>query len=275
MIPIFPLHHIFDWFFETVNESPEDDDMLYYMHISNPKYKAPTRVAKFLDDVWNVVWHRNFGVYGRFTHDLYWGTRYLLQRIFRADHTPDIELFDMIYPLTKRILPKLKAFRKYQKEHGAGYPTYFCDWDPPKNDAKYGGMGMTKAQYDKAKKEGKFAGGGSKAWLKTIDEMIFGFERILCYDGVKTKEAEAFIKKYHLPNVWAKTAKNRHMSYYYRSKGGNFMSSGAPIRKSEEKKYTFLGKHSHYHNYDAENEIYERAQRGLDLFAKHFLSLWD
>jgi hypothetical protein len=177
--------------------------------------------------------------------------------------------------LARLILPKLKAFRKYIGEYGHGHPTCFSDWNDDPKYGKYGWMGITKAEYLKGVKDGFYIGGGRKAWLKTIDEMIFAFEKLLEYDGVKTKKAQAFLKKYHLPNVWAKTRKNRHCSYYYRTKTGNFMSSGKPVKKSEEKKYTYLGKEYHYFNYEAERKICERAQKGLDLFAKHFQSLWD
>jgi hypothetical protein len=273
MIPVAPLHHIFDWFFEPIEKySPERDDMFYYMHKSDPKLP---RILLFLDELWNEVWHRNFGKYGRLTFNLWWDIRYFLQRLFRASHTSNDEMWDLCNPLAKKILPKLKAFRNYLDEHGSGYPTYFCDWNDDPKYGKYGWMGITKAQYMKDKKAGQYGGGGWKAWLKTVDEMIFAFEHILYMDIVESKEGLAFLKKYHLPNIWAKTRANRHASYYYRSKRGNFMSSGRPVKKSEEKKYTFLGKNYYYHNYEAEKKIFERAQKGLELFAKHFMSLGD
>jgi hypothetical protein len=66
MVPVAPLHHLFDWFFEPVEEKSEDGrGMFYYMHISNPKYKPSIRIVKFWKDIWKEVWHRNFGKYGR------------------------------------------------------------------------------------------------------------------------------------------------------------------------------------------------------------------
>ena len=43
----------------------------------------------------------------------------------------------------------------------------------------------------------------------------------------------------------------------------------------ENKNRTFLGEEISYYNFDLEREYYERVQKGLQLFAKHFLSLWD
>lgn len=272
MIPVAPLHRLFDWVFEPIEKYSEKDDMFYYMHKSDPKIP---RILLFLDDLWDAIWNRNFGKYGRLTFNLYWDIRYFFQRIFRASHAPDNEIWNLYSHLAKKTLPKLKAFKSYLDEHGSGYPTYFSDWDDDPKYGKYGCMGITKAQYMKGVKAGQYGGGGWKGWLKAIDEMIFAFEYILYMEVVESKKAVAFLKKYHLPNIWAKTRANRHTSYYYRSKGGNFMSSGGPVKKSEEKRYTFLGKNYHYHNYEAEKKIFERAQKGLDLFAKHFMALGD
>lgn len=273
MIPVAPLRHIFDWFFQPAADSADGrrDGMFHYMRISDPKYKQPNRITKFLDDVWDFLWHRNFGKYGRITFDFPRQTKYLLQRIFRASHTSDNETWDLYPVLAKKILPKLKAFRDYAVKFGHGTPNCFSDWNDDPKYGKYGWMGITKAEYMKGVKQGIYIGGGHKAWLKVLNEMIFAFDQILNYDLVEDKNSLAFLKRWHLKNPWAKTLKNRHTHYYYRSKAGNFMSSHKPVKEN----YTFLGKGYSYRNYELDKKINERAQRGLDLFAKHFLSLWD
>lgn len=204
------------------------------------------------------------------TDDLIWSIKYYTQRIYRKSHTSDRDLFELYPRLTDLILPKLEAFKN---SHRAGHPMCFCDWTPTKDDPKYGGMGMTKAQYEKDKKKGIFKGGGMKAWDKTLDEMIFAFNFIKYHEYGGKKQA-AFFERYKIKDPTAETKANMHLNYVYKSKeDGHMMWSGERLKN--EKKYELVKTEPIYYNTESEKALYERAEKGLQLFAKHFLSLWD
>jgi hypothetical protein len=244
-------------------------DMSYYMRLCDGE-KDPTRWSNLWADFTYIFFWRPFGKYGIIV-SAYWKVKYFFQKMFRKNHTSDYEEFELFSVLAKYILPKLKAFRASNIH---GYPTVFGDWGS-EGDPKYGGMGITKAQYERDKKKGIYVGGGQEAWLKVLDEMIFAFES-LSYDGIDSKKSLAFLKKYKLPNPFLEVPENKHPSYYYKSvDSNNFMMSGEPIKEKDKSKYTFLGQDFHYHNYEVEKQIHERRQKGFELFGKHFQSLWD
>ena len=189
------------------------------------------------------------------------------QKVFRKNHTSDYELWDLYPVLSKFIVRKLKAFRDSKPQ---GYPSCFSDWN---SSYEYGGIGLTKKEYDKQKKVGFYTGGGYKAWLKTLDEMIFAFEFALQYDSLSRDVKKIhFIKKYHLKNPFAKISKNKHITYTYESKNGNVFISDKPPEIYPDDK--FLGKEIYYHDYKADEENYDRFNKAIALFSKHFLSLW-
>ena len=194
--------------------------------------------------------------------DFYCLIKWGLQRLFRSHHASDCDLWGLYDRLTSIILPKLKAFRKIPLH---GYPSSFCEWDE--------NIGMTKEEYDKAVKKGDVEGGESEAWLHVIDEMIFAFSFVEM-DSFDEKKRAKFFKDFDIIDPHAKVPEHRKVGYAYKTKDGNTCFSHLPPGK-EEKDWEYLGEDISYFNLDLHKEQYERVQNGLNLFAKHFMSLWD
>lgn len=209
--------------------------------------------------------------------------KWSLQRIFRKGHYSDLDLWGLDWRLNEIILPKLIAFRN-QNLHG--YPATFSEWDP-EDDSGYGYMGMTKEEYDKAKAEGHYVGGGFDAWLATLDEMIYAFEHQAYSDdmdrkGNPSKKRIAFFKKYGYLDPHRETEDNKSWSYLYKTPDGGRMSCGQHdyeriIGKDKEKykNHTLIGKFPSYYDKDADLEQQERAAKGFELFGRYFRNLWD
>jgi hypothetical protein len=161
------------------------------------------------------------------------------------------------------LLGKLKAFRAMPLH---GYPSTFCEYSENEWPSR--------EEYDKAVAKGEILGGEFDAWIKTLDEMIFAFDFLTHYEA-SDKKRDAMLKRYGLEYPHQRIPENRSIHYNYRSKEGNFMSSDRPPTDPENAEYTFLGESVSYYNFKLEREYYERVQKGLDLFAKHFMSLWD
>lgn len=192
--------------------------------------------------------------------DFFRKIKWFLQKIFRSHHSSDCDLWNLYSHLAPTILKKLKAFRD-QKFNG--YPSYFSEYR--ENEWS------DKKEYEKAKEEGKIDGGGMDAWLEVLDEMIFAFEYIVDYDSYYNRER--FLKKYNLRDPHEKISENKKVSYIYRH-GDNLVSSDNPPEK-ENRGYTYKGEAVTYYNIDLEIQYGERAQKGLDLFSKFFMNLWD
>lgn len=210
----------------------------------------------------------------RWLTDFLKNIKWFLQRIFRKSHTSDCDLWNLNYRLAEIILPKLVAFRKKEPH---GYPGTFCDWEPTKYDPKYGGMGITKKQYDAAKKKGHYVGGGYKAWLATIDEMIFAMEFVLVDDSFNKKKRAAFFKKWKMEDPMAEVKKNAKVQYEYEEirDGKKFIIMTDDPPNKVNKKWKFLRKRVHHYNSDAMKQLWDREQKGMELFGKYLNGLWD
>lgn len=117
--------------------------------------------------------------------------KWFLQKVFRKNHTSDIELWGLYEYLSKYILRKLKAFKNYDR---VGYPSTFASY--------YKDEWRSKEEYDKAVEKGDMKGGGSEAWEKCLDEMIFAFEFIIYYEHHNDKKRLAFCEKYGLEDPY-------------------------------------------------------------------------
>lgn len=188
--------------------------------------------------------------------------KWFFQKVFRTYHASDSDLWGLYEHLAPIILKKLKAFRSYPL---SGYPTDFSEY--AENEWK------SKDEYDKAKADGQFVGGGMEAWLATLDEMIFAFEFIIMHDHWNEKKRQKFFDKYGLKDPDAMIPENKHVSYIYRTSDGTttFLNRGP----EKEKDKTYLGENVFYYNMDLEQQYWDRVQKGLHLFAKYFLGLWD
>jgi hypothetical protein len=210
----------------------------------------------------------------RWLADTFRNIKWFFQRVFRSSHASDCDLWGLNHRLAEIILPKLVAFRKKEPH---GYPCDFCDWEPSKNDPKYGGLGITKKEYDAAKKKGNYVGGGHKAWMAVIDEMIFAMEHTLVDDSCDEKKEAAFFKKWNMENPQAEIKNNAKIQYKYEEVGKDkpmIMMTEKPPSKVE-KKWKLLEKSIHYYNGEAMKKLWDRHQKGMELFGKYFGGLWD
>lgn len=197
--------------------------------------------------------------------DAYRSIKWFLQKLFRSYHASDCDIWNFHSHLTPIILDKLIAFRNSPLH---GYPGCFSEYC--ENEWK------SKEEYDDAVKKGDILGGEQAAWLKVLDEIIFAFEFLNYYEA-SDKKRDKMLNKYGLKYPHEKTLENKKIHYVYRFGEGedtHIMSSHLPPDKKKEK-YTYLGEDVSYYNFDLEREYYERVERGMKLFAKYYLSLWD
>lgn len=219
------------------------------------------------------VWKHFPKIYSLFKYripDFLRGIKYSFQRLFRKHGCADVDLWSLHVHLSRIILPKLIAFRKQDLR---GHPMDFCNWDPEIDE--YGGLNMTQEEYEQAKKEGKYVGGGHEAWLKTIDEMIFAFEYFLNEEDATNRAG--FFEKYGYINPYRETEDNLTWDYRYKGKDGTMCSTSEPNLNSKEgyEDYVLIGKHRTYIDFELVKVIGERARKGFELFGKYFPSLWD
>lgn len=192
--------------------------------------------------------------------------QWFLQKIFRKNHTSDIEKWSPYSFIAKYAYKKIKAFR-YSNLHG--HPFAFSEYDEH--------AWRSKEEYDKAKEAGDVIGGEEKKWLETIDEILFALDYVIRYDNGSEKKRKAFIKEWNLIDVYAKDPKYKKFSYWYRDDKDLFISSGEKISDEEmkEKNYTLEKTNEYYYNSEAESEYMNRAQNGFKLFGIYFMNLWD
>lgn len=196
----------------------------------------------------------------------YRSIKWFLQKLFRSYHASDCDIWNFHDHLTPIILGKLIAFRNSPLH---GYPGCFSEYC--ENEWK------SKEEYDDAVDRGDILGGEQAAWLKVLDEMIFAFEFLNCYEA-SDKKRDKMLKKYGLKYPHEKIPENRMVHYVYKYGEGedeHIMTSHIPPEDKENEKYTYLGEDISYYNFDLEREYYERVEKGMKLFAKYYLSLWD
>lgn len=250
---------IFDWMFEDDSEFKiEDfDDFMF-------KYLRPIR-----------------SIYKRWIPNFSFFIRRNFQRLIRKDHIADVDIWEASHTMAPIILKHLKAFLRYSKKHGHGYPMYFSEWGYEGCTDEYGGMGMTKEEYDKAKAEDRFGGGEIEAWHKVVEEMIFAFEYHM-YNMSCDKDQDDFYKKWNISDPHRETEDNLSWGYNYKTDDDMHMTCGQEdhdkIQADTTGKYdgyVLLGKHRSYYNSEESRVLGERAEEGMKLFAKFYWNLWD
>jgi hypothetical protein len=221
-----------------------------------------------------------------FIKNLQYNFKYVIQKIFRPNHTSDRDLWNLDNHLAGIILPKIVAFKKLGR---SSYPNDFIEYDssyyPDKNN------------YDSRIASGELKGGGPEAWEITLDEIIFGFEWMVCckYSTGKDKKSIEFYKKYGYKNPHAEIDENKYISYEYlmtkkyideqeeecpglKDFGGlsPFVISEAPdLHIKEPDKYILKGQAIGYYDAEYAKKIEGRALNGLKLFGEYFIHLWD
>jgi hypothetical protein len=250
-----------------MDEKEEKSFLDYMMEEGRDKKENP-----ILRKLSIIFWYRSIAR----IPDWYREVKWFFQRLFRSYHASDCDIWGLHDHLAPIILGKLKAFRASPLH---GYPSIFSEWGYEGCTDEYGGMGMTKEEYDKAREAGDFVGGEFDAWLKTLDEMIFAFDFMTNYEA-SDKKRDAMLARYGLEYPHKKIPENKRVNYVYRigkkgEKDSHIMTSHVPPDDPENKNREYLGEDIGYYNFELERKYYERVQKGLSLFAKHFMSLWD
>lgn len=214
-----------------------DDWALDY--VPGPIYRIPVRIKDFMYSV-----------------------KYFFQKLFRKSHTSDREIWNLHHYMAKSLYPKLKAFKDSKR---VGYPGIFSEYH--ENEWK------NREEYDKALAEGKLEGGGPDAWEKVLDEVLFAFDWFLSEEDVN----DDFYKRWELDNPHEEIEENLNISYWYSLPGGGALSTSEELSQEELDKRgaTFKNTRKFYFNVKKHMEYAERAQKGFELFGKHFMSFWD
>lgn len=247
-----------------MKKKPETDEKSFLDYMLESRKKTKWQKIWWWTTV--IFWHRSIGKIPDFFREIKWA----FQRTFRSNHASDRDIWGLADHLTPILLGKLKAFRASPLH---GYPAAFCDWDP-EDESGHGHVGMTKEDYDKAKAEGHYVGGGFDAWLEALDKMVFAFDFLCYYEDFNEKRRDAMLARHGLEYPHKKIPENRKVHYAYKSKD-HYMSSHLPPDDPDNKDREFLGEEISYYNFDLERKYYEKVQEGLELFAKYYLSLWD
>lgn len=227
-----------------------------------------------LDDLIFVVMPRIWRVFKRWIPDGLNSVKYFFQKMFRSHHTADYELWGLGDHLAKIILPKLIAFRNMNLH---GHPIDFSEWEEEHGD--YGGIGITKVDYDKAIESGDMVGGGLDKWLETLDEMIFSLEYMLYHDGYDNKgqpsrKRRMFYKKHGLLDPYRETDDNLSWHYRYKDRKNGYTMETSELLLNDEK-YEIVGKFAVYLDHEESKKHAERAHEGFKLIGKYFWNLWD
>lgn len=223
-----------------------------------------------------IFWYRTLSK----IPDAYRRVKWFFQRAFRSNHASDCDIWGLHDHLAPILLKKMRAFRE-QELHG--YPCDFSEWGYEGCTDKYGGMGITKKEYDKARAKGDYVGGEEKAWAAVLDEIVFAFDFLTNYERFSKRgerKRDEMLARYGLVHPHQKIPENRQVGYVYEyGKGAEkhaVHTHETPEEiKKKEKDYKYLGEYVSYYNFDLERKYYDRVQAGLDLFAKYFMSLWD
>ena len=84
-------------------------------------------------------------------------------------------------------------------------------------------------------------GGGGEEWERRLQEMLFAFEWLLYFDDYKSDTHRSnFCKRWNIKNPYEKNLENKTIQ-----------------------------------SNNLDDEMHERAQKGFELFGKHFLNLWN
>ena len=165
-----------------------DDWALKY--VPGPLYRLPTNIKEF-----------------------YYKLQYAFQLVFRKDHVPDRQVWNMYSYLVPYIYPRIKRFIESNR---MGYPGIFSEY----NENEW----QCKEDYDEYIKNEKILGGGREAWDKILEEILFAFEFLKAEEDEKFKK-KVFDKKHE--DVHKKISSNLHNSNSYKNKkDGSIMIAG-------------------------------------------------
>lgn len=214
-------------------------------YVPGPIYRIPSRIVGFFRAI-----------------------KWSFQKLVRLSHASDCDLWNLSDHLVDIILPKLKAFKEMPR---LGFPGIFSDFDK-----EHAGPWANKEEYDKDVANGDIVGGGEEAWEKVIDEMIFAFEYIKADNH--TKYYKKFVEKYGC-DWFEKKPENRIVKLWYTNpETGCAMMIGEDGKKPDApwilNENSFFSK-PFYYNSSLHMEASSRAQKGFELFGKHFMGLWD
>jgi hypothetical protein len=179
------------------------------------------------------------------------------------------DLWSLNNTLAEYIYPRLLRFRN-AKLHG--YPHAFSEREEWESEEKYNAELAT----------GERVGGEQEAWIRTIDEMLFGFEYVLFREMTETPKGKEFWLKYYGKTPWDRLESNRHTHYHYCMKNppeglSRWMSTARLLspEECEEKGCELRYTREFFRNFELESEAAKRAAKAMELFGRYYLNLWD
>jgi hypothetical protein len=190
--------------------------------------------------------------------------KYTTQKIFRANHIADNEIWNLYCYLARDILPKLIAFKNAKR---MGTPIF-------------DGQSQDETKDEETNRVEK--------WDDILDKMIFGMKWIVVDNwGKSHKKYEKELKAQY--GDWdAKVEENKSYFLFKKlpSKNGEeemFEMVDDPSELSEDdikeeirkNGDNWLEKATFYYNVKLHNELSMKAQEGLKLFGEYFWNLWD
>ena len=227
---------------QTQNNWKEKLDDWIFDHIPGPIYRIPTRIKDFFHNV-----------------------EYAFQLVFRKNHIPDRQIWNLYPYMAEYLYPRIKAFKESKR---MGYPADFSEY----NENEW----ENKENYDLAIEYGKMIGGGEKAWEEVLDKILFAFEYL------KAEEDEKFQKKVFAikyGDIHEEIKSNLCEHTWYKNKSNDtsmLVDKNDPINLDEwEKEEHDLFSNSFYYNIKLHTEFSKKAEEGFKLFGKYFMSFWD
>ena len=195
--------------------------------------------------------------------DIPYKLRMFCQKLFRPNHIPDNEIWNLDCYLVKLILPRLQAFKKAKR---VSYQVV--------NKETYDYM-LPNEEMDKKEAE---------AWEDVLDRMIFAFEFAYqeAFDNRKAKKLRKKIKEKF--GDWdGETENNKHYFLWKKNDNGSYtsasffeeLSSEDILRYEKEDGKNWLKEQTFYYNVQLHSELQKKATEGFELFGKYFQGLWD
>jgi len=202
----------------------------------------------------------------RYVRDFWFWTRMTWQKLYRLDHIADIDVWGINSYFITKMYPLVKKFIRY-KRHGHPCLEEFY-------------QGEDQDKWDSA--------GAEKRWEEILQEILFAFE-FYYQDEFYDKTAKRLQKKLKkLYGDW----EEKKLKYASIWTSANFKEiEGLSIKNvivnydeltnndklilEKEHGKNWLEKTANYHNHKLHGELHDRAQKGMELFGKYIMGMWD
>jgi hypothetical protein len=119
----------------------------------------------------------------------------------------------------------------------------------------------------------------NEAWVKVLEEMLFGFEHMVLEEAGSEETEKKFYDKWFGKSPYDKTEENKLYSYCYRTNDPDCDHVSSSVRLSDEeceaRGYTLYKIRYTYLNMAFHEEVEKRIDRSLKLFGEFYRCLWD